>query len=211
MKRTVLTGTLVSTIIYALTATPSWAGLIQHPDAVTPKDEIAGVSFTQLAQSFLGQDKEYDEENACREELEKADEARHQHDARFPHPKDRALALAGRLAAEETIVGIRSEQLDAWRNYSSALLAFADGPHPHFRDEASPGNEGDDPAKPRENEPLTMDRMADMAIERGEKAQTLKQAAKALLDILTPEQRIKFADAGRKGPWVPHRRMPGAE
>lgn len=209
MKRAVLSAGLVSTVILGLAMTPSRADPSVHLSVAPPTDRVSDISFTQLAQSFLGQDEEYDEENACREELEKASEARHAHDKRFPHPKDATSSLAGWLAAEETMVGIRSEQLDAWRTYTSALLAFAEGPHPQFKDEAAGGNANDDPAKLQEVEPLTIERMADIAIERGAKAQTLKQAAKALLDVLTPDQQAKFAEADHKGRPMPHR-MPGA-
>jgi hypothetical protein len=210
MKRTVLTGALISVVVFGLATTSGWAGPIQHPDAVSSKWGVTGISFTQLAQALLGQDEEYDEENACREEIEKADEARHWRDGHLPNAKDRTFVLAGRLTAEETIVGIRSEQLDAWRNYSSALLAFADRFPPRLKGETAPGNAGDDPAKSRDTAPLTTDIMADIAIERGVRAQALKEATNALLNVLTPEQRVKFADADRKSPWASHR-LPGAE
>ncbi|SDP53049.1 hypothetical protein [Phyllobacterium sp. OV277] len=210
MKRALLSAGLISTVIFGLTMTPSRADPIEHPFVATSTERVSNISFTQLAQSFLGEDDEYDEENACREQLEKADEARHVHERHFPHPKDAASALAGWLAAEETMVGIRSEQFDTWRTYTSALLAFAEGPHPHFRDNAAPGTVSDDPAKPQENEPLTTERMADIAIERGAKAQTLKQATKALFEVLTPDQQAKFTEADRKGPPAPHR-MPGSK
>ncbi|TPW27767.1 hypothetical protein [Pararhizobium mangrovi] len=68
----------------------------------------------------------------------------HRHDMRSAHFQ---MKLAGKLAAVETAIGVRSDQLDAWRAFTSALVDFV-GP-PDFGDMAGdtdngPGGPGPD-------------------------------------------------------------------
>jgi hypothetical protein len=122
-------------------------------------------------------------------------------------PPRRALMLGGRLAAVETIIGIRTDQLDAWRNYTSALLDFLDR-RPSRPDDAGPLSTQNPASLPTgENRPLFAEKIADNAIERGEKAQKLKQATQSLRSVLTPDQLEKLARADH--PPFPHPRPNG--
>lgn len=142
--------------------------------------------------------------------------------------------VAGALAAIETGIGVQPDQMEAWRTFTAALVAFADGaqpPHmgmrqggprmmpdaeaaPDQSDDTSleatvedqvelPGDDADesaDQADTTENDNdavaseqagpgfFMLDRMADRAIEQGERAETLKAALADLQQTLTPEQ-----------------------
>ncbi|MFC3691764.1 hypothetical protein [Chenggangzhangella methanolivorans] len=100
--------------------------------------------------------------------------------------------LAAVLAAQETAIGIRSGQLDAWRDYSDALQAMLAPPKP--------------PAKTDAPEAFSAEQaMADDAVARGRAAEKLKSAIEALKPKLTPEQLERAAlvmgpdGFGRKG------------
>jgi hypothetical protein len=108
-------------------------------------------------------------------------------------PPIHRLMLGSRLAAIETIIGIRTDQLDAWRNYTSALVDFFDE-HPPRLDDAGPQPTQNPASSPTgENRPLFAEKIADHAIELGEKAQKLKQATQSLRSLLTPDQLEKLA------------------
>lgn len=83
--------------------------------------------------------------------------------------------LAARLAEQETAIGIRSNQLDAWRDYADALQAMLAPPKP--------------PAAPPAREAFAIEgaMAADIAA-RGEAAAKLKSAIDALKPKLSPEQ-----------------------
>lgn len=114
--------------------------------------------------------------------------------------RDPAMMVAGHFAAMETLIGIRSDQLDAWRAFTSAALAMMPPPPIDFRMRASqvPGT----PDGPGAGQPNTKvvaqakepdafaiaEHMADQAIAHGENAKTLKQAILTLRQKLTPEQ-----------------------
>ncbi|ADV11997.1 hypothetical protein AB0V79_02505 [Mesorhizobium ciceri] len=116
--------------------------------------------------------------------------------------------LAARLAALETRVGIRTEQLDAWRDYTSALQAVLSQPRP---DRGRPvGAEAKDPdaagpgGKP---DPFAFqEKLADDVTARAVSAGRLKEAIAELRAKLTPEQLELLASAERAhgsppGPW----------
>lgn len=122
--------------------------------------------------------------------------------------------LAARLAALETRVGIRSEQLDAWRDYTSALQAVLSPPR---HDRGPGGTGGPGPGEPEAKGPdagpggkpdpfAFQERLADEVTARAASAAKLKDAIAELRTKLTPEQLEILASAERPhgpppGPW----------
>jgi len=100
---------------------------------------------------------------------------------------DFRMKLARDLAGLETLIGIRADQLDAWRDYTSALLAVAEPPRPPMPPADGKGPEAFAPAE----------RLADAAIARGDAAETLKSAITVLRDRLSPEQIALLQQAER--------------
>jgi hypothetical protein len=120
------------------------------------------------------------------------------------------FVLATQLAALETRVGIRSEQLDAWRDYTSALQAVLSPPRPDH----GPGGPGGPEAKSPDaagpgGKPdafAFQERLADDVTARAVSAGKLKEAIAELRAKLTPEQLEILASAERPhgpppGPW----------
>ncbi len=92
------------------------------------------------------------------------------------------------LGSLETEIGIRSGQLDAWRDFTDALLVVATPPSPPPRHNSGPRDNG----KP---EAFTFARLlAEDALKRGRGAEALIKAIDGLRSTLTPEQLQKIAE-----------------
>jgi len=102
-----------------------------------------------------------------------------------PGAPDWSLRLAERLAAAETLIGIKSYQLDAWRDYTSALIdLFAPPPAPPM---PAPADAGGDRAFAHQEQ------IARRMKERAAKAETLLEAITALRAKLSPQQLDRLA------------------
>jgi hypothetical protein len=107
------------------------------------------------------------------------------------HPGDLAnrarIMLAGALSAQETMIGIKSEQHSAWVAYTTAVLAMLPSTTEvkeavkTIADKSDIEEEGL-PAFARS------EFIADRVIAKGDKARALKEAITALRGVLTPEQ-----------------------
>ncbi|EKF42553.1 hypothetical protein NA8A_10838 [Nitratireductor indicus C115] len=141
------------------------------------------------------------------------------------------LQIAGKLSAAQTYVGITTDQEDAWRNYSNALIDFFErpdmapkaapegpgGPRPQGPADgpaAGPGERAGNPQQigPDAPRPLLAERIAGFAIQQGEKGKALKDAFDTLKSELRTDQLDRLAKAERAfapGRHGPEHRGPG--
>jgi|GEM_PF-2548399 len=95
-----------------------------------------------------------------------------------------AEMVAMMLAAAETTIGIRVDQLDAWRGFTSSLVALLEPPAPPPR-EAKPDRAADPFAR--------VEWLAGQFADRGRRAEELQDAIDALREVLTPQQTERLA------------------
>lgn len=110
-----------------------------------------------------------------------------------------ALLLAQRLAALETQIGIRADQVNAWRDYTIALIdLLAPTRHPK-----RPGERHDAENAPAQGkDPFDREqKLAEDFIRRAAVAERLKNAITALRAALTADQLARLAAAGQSK-WV---------
>ncbi|MGK9264091.1 hypothetical protein KXS15_24465 [Sinorhizobium meliloti] len=115
------------------------------------------------------------------------------------------VVLAARLAVLETRIGIRSEQINVWRDYTSALQTLLSMPRPRHGDpgkggaEAAPGRAPQADLKNTRDPFALEEAFADDFVKRAVAAQRLKAAIAALRTTLTPEQLDILASTDRLG------------
>lgn len=117
-----------------------------------------------------------------------------------PHPpgpphgaRPDPLALARLLTDAETAIGIRAEQLNAWRDFTDALQAsFAPPPRPPRPEKAQPEAAADKPPEPF----AAVDRLARDLQARGKAGERLAGATETLKRQLSPEQLERVARLG---------------
>ncbi|WP_337269923.1 hypothetical protein [Oryzifoliimicrobium ureilyticus] len=114
-----------------------------------------------------------------------------------PHPTDRAWELASKLSAMETLIGVRTAQLDAWRDYTDALFNFLafparqplSPPSVNGSFEQTPDRNSDKPTG------LFGERIAAGFLDRGVKAAALKDKAASLRKVLSSDQLARLESA----------------
>jgi hypothetical protein len=127
--------------------------------------------------------------------------------------------LARELGTLETEIGIRANQIDAWRDFTDALLAMTEPLNRPPAPRAPSPNQGDRSPDPNRDHLETIKQMAAAIVERGRTGAKLLETIETLKSVLTPQQvkkleafRLRFGPPGRasrNGP-PPLRRGPRA-
>ena len=105
------------------------------------------------------------------------------------------LALAAQLSALETRIGIKTGQLDAWRDYTTALQSLA---APILREKTDDERGVPQAGSAEQKDPFDRDqKLADELIARAANAEKLKAAIASLRGALTPLQLEQLALATR--------------
>ena len=112
------------------------------------------------------------------------------------HGPRAGLHMANKLSAMETAIGIRSNQLDAWRKYTSSLVDMVENkaPAPKEKADAAPDAAHDASPNAAKSKPIYGEPIADRALDRAEKAKAFKAAAEDLRKVLDPDQLKKMED-----------------
>lgn len=124
----------------------------------------------------------------------------------FPHGPNPAVMIAGKLSALETLIGVRGNQLDAWRDYTGALIDLLTPPkHEPPEQRAADGAAAPPTADGGDGQVLLFgERLADHMLDRATKAKALKDKAAALRNVLNADQLAKLEDAERSLVAGPH-------
>jgi hypothetical protein len=109
--------------------------------------------------------------------------------------------LAGYLSTVELSIGIKAGQLDAWRDYTSALFALL-APEPPKTVHANP-DDNDDKADQAKDPFDRESKLADHILKRAVAARRLKDAIAALRTALNADQLSQLAASSKDGPHIP--------
>lgn len=114
-----------------------------------------------------------------------------------PRPRRDPMAFARALAGAETAIGIRADQLDAWRDFTDALQASVAPTCPSRPSRPQEQGKGKTDAETVAPPPFAAaDALADALQERGKAGERLAKSIAALKAKLTPDQMERVARLG---------------
>ncbi|GAC1045894.1 hypothetical protein thsrh120_58990 [Rhizobium sp. No.120] len=116
----------------------------------------------------------------------------------FPRGPNPTMMIAGKLSALETLIGVRGNQLDAWRDYTGALIDLLTPPRHESPEQPAADGVAAPPPPVAEGQVLLFgEHLADHMLDRAAKAKVLKDKAAALRNVLSADQLAKLEDAER--------------